>query len=308
MKNVLITGCSGFLSSHLIEKLSEDYKIFGFTEIKDFKTDKFDYEIIDIRDESSVDNYVKKVKPDLTFHFAAITNVGFSWKNKKLTYEVNIIGSSNLFEALSKYSPKSKVIIMSSAEIYGDKGNDPISVNEGIDVRNPYSLSKYSMEMIADLYINQELLDIIKVRSFNFTGPGQDEKFVSSDFAKQIALIEKGLREPVIRVGNLEARRDFSDVRDIVNYLIKISNIGKSGEIYNLCSGNAYSIRYILDILLSYSERKIKVVVDKSKVRPVDIPVLLGNYQELKEKLKIEKKYRIEQTVLDLLNYWRNKV
>jgi len=308
MKKVLITGCSGFLASHLIKKLKNKYDLYGFTEIKDFKTSDFDYRVIDIRDELKLEDYIREVKPDLTFHFAAITNVGFSWKNKKLTYEVNIIGSSNLFEALLKYSPNSKVIIMSSAELYGDKGNKPIGTNEKIDVKNPYSLSKYSMEMISDLYNEKKDLNIVKIRSFNFTGPGQDSKFVASDFARQISMIEKGYLEPVIYVGNLDVKRDFSDVRDIVKYLIKISNQGKAGEIYNLCSGEAYSIRFILDTLLSFSKKRIEVIVDKNRLRPVDIPILFGDYNELKRRLKIEKKYRIEETLFDLLEFWRKKV
>lgn len=308
MKKVLITGCSGFLASHLIKRLIKEYDIYGFTEIKDFKTNEFDYRVIDIRDDEKVKNYIREVKPDLTFHFAAITNVGFSWKNKKLTYEVNIIGSSNLFEALSEYSPNSRVLIMSSAELYGNKGNKPIGTREEIDVKNPYSLSKYSMEMISDLYNERNDLNIVKIRAFNFTGPGQDSKFVASDFAKQIAMIERGYSEPIIHVGNLDVKRDFSDVRDIVEYLIKISDEGKAGEIFNLCSGEAYSIRFILETLLSFSNMQIDVIVDKSKLRPADIPVLFGDYNELKTRLKIDKKYKIEETLFDLLEFWRKRV
>lgn len=308
MKKVLITGCSGFLASHLIKRLIKKYDIYGFTEIKDFKTNDFDYRVIDIRDDEKVKEYIREVKPDLTFHFAAITNVGFSWKNKKLTYEVNIIGSSNLFEALSEYSPHSRVLIMSSAELYGYRGNKPIGTCEKIDVKNPYSLSKYSMEMISDLYNERNDLNIVKIRSFNFTGPGQDSKFVASDFAKQIAMIERGYSEPVIHVGNLDVRRDFSDVRDIVEYLIKISDEGKAGEIFNLCSGEAYSIRFILETLLSFSNKQIEVIVDKSRLRPADIPVLFGDYNELRRRLRIDKKYKIEETLFDLLEFWRKRV
>lgn len=308
MKRVFITGCSGFLASYLIELLleEENSEIFGITEIQDFRSNRCKVLNIDIRDKDKVFDAVKVIRPDITFHLAAVTNVGFAWKNPNLTYEVNFIGSSNLLEAIALYSPVSRILLMSSAELYGHSRQKLSRETMKISVKNPYSLSKYAMEMLADLYMNAKDLDIIKIRAFNFIGPGQDRKFVTSDFSSQIAAIEKGEKEPVIRVGNLSAVRDFSDVRDTARYLNVIAEKGDRGGVYNLCSGKTYSIKEILDILLSFSTAKIKIVKDENKLRPLDIPRLAGDCSLTREKFGLYPRYKIEQTLLDLLNYWRD--
>lgn len=310
MKRVFITGCSGFLASYLIDLLHREgnCKLSGITEIPGFTSDKIDVHHIDIRDKKKLFAIMKKIRPQVTFHLAAITNVAFSWEHQDLTYEVNFIGSSNLIEAIALYAADSRVLLMSSAELYGDTEKKFLDENTAISVRNPYSLSKYAMEMAADLYINSKNFDIIKLRSFNFTGPGQDKKFVTSDFSAQIAAIEKGTKEPAIRVGNLSAVRDFSDVRDTARYLKVIAEKGSRGGIYNLCSGTTHSIREILDILLSFSEKEIKVVEDKEKFRPLDISRLAGDRSLIRERFQLQPQYKIEQTLLDLLNDWRAKI
>jgi GDP-4-dehydro-6-deoxy-D-mannose reductase len=308
MRRVFITGCSGFLASYLIDALEKEgkSKLYGITEIPDFKSAKIEVANIDIRDKDKLFALVEKIKPDITFHLAAITNVGFAWKNQQLTYEVNFIGSSNLIESISLFAPGSRILLMSSAELYGDNNKKNIDENAEISVRNPYSLSKYAMEMAADLYINSKNLDIIKLRSFNFTGPGQNKKFVTSDFSSQIAAIEKEQKKPEIRVGNLAALRDFSDVRDTARYLNVIAGKGDRGGTYNLCSGKIYAIQEILDILLSFSKIKIATFVDEDKFRPLDIPRLAGDCTLIKEKFDLHPQYKIEETLLDLLNYWRD--
>jgi len=314
MKNLLITGCSGFLAPFLIDALMDtggDIKMSGITEVPGYTSSKITVYNIDITDRGRVFDVVEKVKPDVVFHLAAISNVGFSWEHQELTYQINFIGSSNLLEALAAFSPQCRVLLMSSAELYG--ASDVDKMNEALPTcaRNPYALSKIAMEMAADLYIQSMGMDIVKLRSFNFTGPGQDRKFVASDFSCQIAEIEKGKREPVIRVGNLSAVRDISDVRDIARYLAVISRGVKekeTGGIYNLCSGNTYSIRDILDILLSLSARKIDVLVDKDKFRPIDVPRLAGDNGLIKKTFNLRPEFTLEQTLSDLLAYWREKI
>lgn len=308
---VLIIGCSGFLGSHLTDALEKEKNIVlsGITEVTDFTSTRLRVYHVDIRDRQKVFKAVESIQPDLTFHLAAVANVGFSWKHQQLTYQINFIGSSNILEAISKISPHSRILLMSSAELYGDckdkacKETLPLS-----SPRNPYSLSKYAMEMVGNLYRETENMNILTIRSFNFTGPGQSNQFVASDFSHQIAEIEKGKREPVIRVGNLSAIRDVSDVRDIARYLTVIARQGENSGIYNLCSGKTYSIKDILDMLLSFSTKEIKVVVDEKKFRPVDIPKLWGDSSLLQEKFNLEPQYEIKQTLLDLLNYWRERV
>jgi len=310
-QNILITGCSGFLATHLLDRLEkdQDVDIFGLTEIADFQSSRMTVYNIDITNRDKVFDVIEEVKPDLVFHFAAIANVGFSWKHQKLTYEINFIGSSNLLEALSLHAPNCRVMMMSTAELYGNTKTTPYKESDRLcSPRNPYALSKMAMEMAGELYINSRGMNIIRLRSFNFTGPAQDRKFVASDFSCQIAEIEKGLRKPVIRVGNLSAVRDLSDVRDISRYLHVIAKEGDSGAVYNLCAGKTYSIQEILDLLMGMTDQEIKVFVDENKLRPVDVPVLMGDNSLIKKKFNLKPEYEIDWTLRDLLNYWRAQV
>jgi len=308
MSRIIITGCSGFLASYLVKELQSDknHEIFGITDLAESNlSDVARVFHTDIREQQTLFNLVKELKPELIFHLAAISNVGFSWRNQALTYEVNIIGSTNLMEAIAKHAPHARLILMGSAEVYGANHSRKIRENSPVAIRNPYSLSKLAMEMVADLYINSKKMEIIKVRSFNFTGPGQDKKFVASDFASQIAEIEMGNRDPVLKVGNLSAVRDFSDVRDIARYLLQVSRSGEPGDIYNLCSGRSYRIKEVLDLLLKLAETEIKIEVDSKKFRPVDIPILAGDNSLLKNKFGLTPNFKIQQTLQDLLQFWR---
>jgi GDP-4-dehydro-6-deoxy-D-mannose reductase len=310
-KKILITGCSGFLGSHLIDTLEKekDLILSGITEVTDYTSSKLRVYHVDIRDRQKVFEAVEAIQPELVFHLAAIANVFFAWKHQQMTYQVNFIGSSNILEAISEISPHSRVLLMSSAELYGNCRGKPCKETDLVSSPgNPYSLSKYAMEMLGNLYRQAKDMDIVTVRSFNFTGPGQSIQFVASDFSYQIAEIEKGKREPVMRVGNLSALRDVSDVRDIARYLTIIARQGENGGIYNLCSGKFYSIKDILDMLLSFSTKEIKIIVDEEKFRLVDIPKLWGDPSLIKEKFNLEPQYEIKQTLLDLLNYWRERV
>ncbi len=305
MEKILITGCSGFLSSYLSRGLSSDQtKILGITE-EDFSSDEYEVIKTDIRDRAGIENIIKDFSPDKIYHLAAISNVGFSWKNPALTYEVNFIGSSNILESASKYSPKARIILMSSAEVYSSIKEGSLSERSETSPDNPYSLSKLAMEMAADLYISSKNMDVIKIRSFNFTGPGQNISFVSSDFAAQIAAIEAGKREPVIKVGNLSAERVFSDVRDISRYLSVLGRSGKSSEIYNICSGRVYKISDMLNILLELSTSEIRVEVEPERYRPVDKPLLAGDNSKIVMGFGLKPEYDLEMTLRDLLDHTR---
>jgi GDP-4-dehydro-6-deoxy-D-mannose reductase len=307
MNRVLVTGCSGFLASHLLQLLRQDgkSKIFGITEVPGFSFPQVEVCQMDIRRRDDMINLLKKIRPDITFHLAAVTNVGFAWKNPCLTYEVNFIGSSNLLEAILPVAPHSRLVLMSSAEVYRSDGKTPINENSPTQSQNPYALSKLAMEMLGDLYWKTHGLNVCKLRAFNFTGPGQDNKFVASDFASQIAAIEKGKQEAVIQVGNLAAIRDFSDVRDIAHYVQVIGLQGKGGDVYNLCSGRSYSINKILDVLLSLAKKSIRIEVDAGKFRPLDNPQVTGDCSRIQNEFGLRPEIAMEKTLLDLLNYWR---
>jgi GDP-4-dehydro-6-deoxy-D-mannose reductase len=267
---------------------------------------------VDIRRRLDIAQMLEIIRPDVTYHLAAVANVGFTWKNPELTYEVNFIGSSNLLEALQASAPDSRLLLMSSAEVYqtlparaAGEGGEPCRESSPTAPQNPYALSKLAMEMLGDLYGRAFAMKACIVRAFNFTGPGQERRFVAADFASQVARIERGQAAPVIRVGNLQAERDFSDVRDVARWLPVIAAGARPGEVVNACSGQAVSIRRILDILLEAARVPIRVEVDPSRFRPLDNPVLRGDPQRLRRRFGLAAEFPLERTLGDLLDHWR---
>jgi GDP-4-dehydro-6-deoxy-D-mannose reductase len=307
MNKILVTGCSGFLASHLLELLQQgkSNKVFGITEVPGFTYPDVEVFQVDIRRRDDIAHVLDLIRPHVTFHLAGVANVGFAWKNPEQTYDVNFMGSSNLLEALQASAPDSHLVLMSSAEVYQTGNDKPIIETFPLACQNPYSLSKLAMEMLGDLYGRAFAMKVSKIRAFNFTGPGQDRKFVASDFANQIVRIERGELPPIIRVGNLAAVRDFSDVRDVARYVQAVGARAAGGDVFNICSGHSYSIRQILDILLAQAKKSIRVEVDDNKFRPLDNPVLRGDCSLIRSRFGLSPEYTIEQSLLDLLNYWR---
>ena len=307
MSRVLVTGCSGFLASHLLKRLLREpgNKVFGITEVPGFTYPDVEVFQVDIRRRDDIAQMLEIIRPDVTIHLAAVANVGFAWKNPELTYDVNFMGSSNLLEALQASAPDSRLLLMSSAEVYLPKSGEALREDSPLQCQNPYALSKMAMEMLGDLYARAFGMRVFKVRAFNFTGPGQNRSFVASDFASQVARIERGELSPIIRVGNLEAQRDFSDVRDVARFVQAIAARGEAGEVYNVCSGRTYSIRRILDILLAQARVAIRVEVDPTRFRPLDNPVLSGDPALIRRRFGLAPEIPIERTLGDLLDYWR---
>jgi len=307
MRKALITGCSGFLGGHLAGYLvKKGYRVTGFTEEESYRSEDIRVVHCDILDREGVASLLKAERPEVIFHLAALASVGRSWKRERQTYEVNFLGTLHLIEALKIHCPEARLVLMGSAEVYGRKTR-PVSERSGIDIRSPYALSKYAMELLGDLHARADGVDMVKVRAFNFTGPGQARGFVIADFASQIARIERGRQPPVIRTGDLSVRRDFSDVRDIVRYLRAVDRQGVSNRVYNLCSGRVVAIRDLLEMLLRMSDREIQVVRDPEKIRPVDIPLLWGNNRRIREELRLGPRYDLELTLRDILEYWRGR-
>lgn len=309
MSRILVTGCSGFLASHLLQGLAGEAgnRVFGVTEVAGFRHPGIEVFQVDIRRRDDLERLVAQVRPEQTFHLAAVANVGFAWKNPALTYEVNFLGTSNLLEALRHAAPGSRLLLMSSAEVYRPDAESPLRESSPLAPQNPYALSKAAMEMLAGMYGRAFAMKACVARAFNFTGPGQDRKFVASDFASQVARIERGESEPVIRVGNLEAVRDFSDVRDVARWLRVVAAGAEPGEVFNLCSGATCSIRRLLDLLLEHARVPIRVEVDPDRFRPVDNPVLRGDPGLIRRRFGLVPEYPFERTLLDLLDDWRGK-
>lgn len=312
---VFITGATGFVGSHLIEYLSSpEYKIYGTSyperpEEKG-KAGKCQIFYLDIRSEEGVFEAIRRIQPEWIFHLAAISNVKHSWENRKETLETNLMGSFYLLEAVRKFAPKARVLFVSSSDVYGVLTPKEKALQEegSLKAVNPYALTKIGGEMLSWFYARIEKIDIRIARSFPHTGPGQSPAFVCSDWASQIARIEKGLVDPVIKVGNCKVKRDFTDVRDMVMAYTLLMQKGKSGEVYNVCSGKAVSLREILDLLLSFSLEEIRVEVDWRKLRKADIPLLVGDNQKIKEATSWEPKIPLRQSLRDLLEYWRETI
>ncbi|HYJ32271.1 MAG TPA: GDP-mannose 4,6-dehydratase [Candidatus Binatia bacterium] len=314
---VLITGITGFAGSHLADYILQrgDAEVIGIlrwrsrTENIEHFREKVRLVECDLRDASSVRDVLDETRPDWIFHLAAQSFVPTSWTAPTESLVTNILGQLNIFEAVKKLHLMPKIQLACSSEEYGLVHENELPIKETNPLRplSPYAVSKVGQDMLGYQYWMSFKLPVIRTRGFNHEGPRRGPVFVCSDFAKQIADIEKGRRPPVVRVGNLDARRDFTDVRDIVRAYWLALEKGEPGEVYNLCSGRAWTIREMLDMLLAMSTAKIKVETDPARMRPSDVPVLLGDATRFRNRTGWEPAIPFEQTMRDLLAYWRER-
>ena len=313
-RRVFITGATGFAGRHLMASLAPlENIIYGTAYPQPPHPDEKNFVHLDLRSERDVFEAVRQAQPQWVFHLAAVSNVGTSWARKKETLETNIMGTFHLFEALKKFSPGARVLFVSSSDIYGffpgSKGNAPkaFAEEDPFHLASPYALSKFNGELMAGFYGRWEGLDIVIVRPFPHTGPGQSSDFVCSDWARQVIQIGRGSQEPVIRVGNLEAQRDFTDVRDTVRAYVLLLQKGRKGEVYNICRGRGIALREILETLLASASRNVRVEQDPEKLRKVDIPYLVGDNRKIIADTGWEPQISLQTTLADLLDYWRTR-
>lgn len=315
---VLITGITGFVGSHLAEYILEqrNVEIYGLirwrsrTENIDHLKNRVFLKEGDLRDSSSVKGVVAEVLPDRIFHLAGQSFVPTSWKAPAETISTNIIGEVNLFEAVRNLGINPRIQIAGSSEEYGMVYENETPVKEENPLRplSPYGVSKVGQDLLAYQYYMSYGLNVVRTRAFNHTGPRRGEVFVTSNFARQIAEIELKMREPVIYVGNLDAVRDFTDVRDTVKaYWLSLEKC-KPGEVYNISSGKGYKIKEILDILLSFSSVQVEVKEDLCRLRPSDVPILVGDCSKFAEATGWSPEIPIEKTLKDLLEYWKTRL
>uniref|UniRef100_A0A7C3UZJ9 SDR family oxidoreductase n=1 Tax=candidate division WOR-3 bacterium TaxID=2052148 RepID=A0A7C3UZJ9_UNCW3 len=314
----LITGITGFVGSHLAEYLLSlgEHEIFGIyrwrsrMENISHLLNKVSLLECDLKDAVSTREVIRKIRPDGIFHLAAQSYVPMSWIAPQETLTTNIISQLNIFEAVRAENLDCRIQIAGSSEEYGKVFPDEVPIKETNPLRplSPYGVSKVAQDLLGYQYFMSYGMKIVRTRAFNHEGPRRGEVFVTSNFCKQIAEIEKGKREPVVYVGNLEAVRDFTDVRDTVRAYYLVLTKGKPGEVYNICTGKGYKIKEILDILLSLTKVKVEVKVDPKRLRPSDVTLLLGDPTKIKNELGWEPKIPIEKTLKDLLDYWRERV
>lgn len=315
----LITGITGFAGSHLAELLlSLGQEVWGTTRPRS-QTDNIDkikyklhLEDADLLDSHSLYSIVAKIQPDYIFHLAAQSFVQSSWASPANTMELNIVGTVHLFEAVRRARIDPAIQIACSSEEYGLVYPNELPIKEDNPLRpqSPYAVSKVAMDYLGYQYNQSYGMKIIRTRGFNHTGPRRGDVFVTSNFAKQIAEIEKGKKPEVIEVGNLEAQRDWTDVRDIVKGYFLAVEKGKGGEVYNICSEKTVKVGNMLDLLLSMSscKNKVKIKEDESRMRPSDVPVLLGDCSKFRKVTGWKPEIPFKKTMEDLLNYWRARV
>ncbi|MCL2627426.1 MAG: GDP-mannose 4,6-dehydratase [Oscillospiraceae bacterium] len=297
----LITGSRGFAGRHLsAELISNNYTVYGIDLHKDENTTA-----VDILDRQAIRECIKSIKPDVIFHLAAQAEIPLSWKKPQLTFEVNVIGTVNLLEAVREENPACRIVLIGSADQYGVTGIvKPISETVTLSPKNPYAVSKKAQEEMALLYVKAYGLDICMTRSFNHCGPGQSLGFIASDICSGIVAIEQGKAED-LKVGNLEAIRDFTDVRDIVKAYRLIGEKGVSGEVYNVGSGIGIKIQEVLNTLINMVECEIVVTADKDRMRISDTPVVVCDNTKLAKHTGWSPVIPIEATLREALEYYR---
>jgi len=316
---VLITGITGFAGSHLADYVLAEVPgvaVFGTKRWRsrmeniDHLRGRIELVECDLKDANAVRQCLAEIRPERIFHLAAQSYVPASWRAPSETLDNNIISQTNIFEAMRSLDLDARIQIAGSSEEYGLVHPDEVPIKESNPLRplSPYAVSKVAQDLLAYQYFRSYGLAAVRTRGFNHTGPRRGEVFVTSNFAMQIAAIEAGLQEPVIRVGNLSAQRDFADVRDIVRAYWLALEKGTPGEVYNLASGRAVTIRELLDMLLELSDSEVEVEVDPDRLRPSDVEILLGDYSKFHADTGWEPRIPLSQTIEDLLDFWRQRL
>lgn len=307
----LVIGGAGFVGHYLIDHLQNDCKwSVSVTKLKHesiITDDNIPVYDLDILDREAIISLLKKEQPNTIIHLAAQSSVSLSWKNPNLTVDVNINGCINLLEAIRELDYSPKVLLIGSGEEYGHiKQEDiPLKENNLLCPGNIYAATKACQSMIGKIYSDAYDMNIIMARPFNHIGPGQSDIFVVSDFCKQVAAIEYGYQEPIINVGNLVAKRDFTDVRDVVKAYSELAIKGEQGEIYNVGTGKAVEIKVILDKILTKSTKNITVNIDQAKFRPVDVPIIEPDISKLQKICDWKPTIPLDKTITDTLGEWR---
>ncbi|HWY79881.1 MAG TPA: GDP-mannose 4,6-dehydratase [Candidatus Sulfotelmatobacter sp.] len=319
MKKILITGITGFVGKHFATHLLSQnaYTIVGTyrsessLEVVENIKDQIVLKKVDLNTIDAVEELILSEKPDYICHLAAQSSPLKSFSIPVETLTNNIVSAFSILDALRKHKLQNiRVLIISTGEMYGLIRPEDIPVDENTPFRpaTPYAVSKLSQDFLSLQYYLAYNLDIVRMRPFNHIGPGQREGFVVADFAKQIAEIEAGKQDSVISVGNLDVKRDFTDVRDIVKAYELALQKGKSGDVYNIGSGKSQKIKEILDILLSFSSEKITVKSDPARFRPIDVPEIVCDSSKFHKLTNWQPSISFEKTLQDILDYWRKVV
>jgi GDP-4-dehydro-6-deoxy-D-mannose reductase len=301
----LVTGATGFAGGHLVALLSSlgiRPRAWGHRAVPAAGDGSSEWTTVDVLDRQAVRAALDATRPSAIYHCAGIADVHGAWSAPASALHVNALGTHNLLESARELELDCRVLVTGSALVYR-QSLDPITEDHPIGPTTPYGVSKLAQEMTA----RESLLDTLLARPFNHAGPGQSPAYATSAFAQQIAEIEAGRREAVLRVGNLDAKRDITDVRDTVRAYHALLERGAVRRPYNVCSGKTYSMRALLDVLLSLARVRVRVETDPTRLRPSDTPVVHGSHARLTADTGWEPTIPIEQTLSDLLDHWRSR-
>jgi GDP-4-dehydro-6-deoxy-D-mannose reductase len=305
---VLITGAAGFVGQHLsCLLLARGHKVYGTQLGTDphYKCENVTMLPCDVRDPAMVLAAVQQANPEHIYHLAALSSVQDSFNNATEVYRTNFFGTLHLLDAAKKTVPGARILLVGSSQVYGvGGGRKPIAEDVPLRPASPYAVSKAAADLLGYQYFAAYKVDVVRARPFNHTGPGQPPSFVCSDFARQIAHIAKGAQEPVIEVGNVNVRRDISDVRDVVAAYELLLEKGQPGEAYNIGSGNPVAISEVIDTLISFCTRKVEVRVKRERLRANDPPVLYASVRKLQQATNWKREYTIAKTLKDMYDYW----
>ena len=308
----LVIGGAGFVGKYLVRHLLElkHEVIITKMPMEEARVEGAAVYDLDILDKATVTELLEKISPDLVFHLAAQSSVSMSWKNPQQTVDVNVKGSVNVLDGLRSMKKKARILLIGSGEEYGQvfPSETPVCETNPLRPGNIYAATKACQNMIGRIYAQAYGMNLVMVRAFNHIGPDQSPVFAAADFCRQAALIESGMQEAVIRVGNLEAKRDFTDVRDVVHAYVLLAERGQAGETYNVGSGHAVSIGDVLKLVLKQSAAEIQVEVDEKKLRPVDVPVMEADVRKVWRDVGWKAQIQLEQTIGDMMEYWRSMI
>lgn len=312
---VFLTGVTGFAGSYLIGNLlAENHDVTCLVRSSS-NTDTLPNHPFcrayngDLLDQENLNRAIEQSRPDIIYHLAGMAATVGSWNYPSTTLAVNTIGTANILEAALTYG-KCRVVVVTSGDIYGIITADDLPITEDTLTRprHPYGVSKWAASELVRVYWERYQLPAIEARPFNHIGPRQRLGFVVPDFASQLAKIKLGLKEAEMSVGNLSARRDFTDVRDVVRAYKCIGESGEPGQRYLICSGKAISIQYILDSLIEISGVDVKITQDPTRMRPSDTPVVYGSYKRLHQDTGWEPKVPLEESLVRIFDYWTTRI
>ena len=310
--STLITGAAGFAGRHLLAHLRtgpSTGRLVAWSRhvVEPGQDDPVEWRQVDITDRDAVARGVINAQPDRLVHLAGSPHVGQSWLDALMPLKTNVIGTHYVLEAIRAHRPQCRVLVVTSAMIYR-ASDDPLDEDAPVGPASPYGFSKLAQDQLALTAANDDGLDVVVARPFNHVGPGQDPSFFLSSFAKQIALIEAGRSPAEIRVGNLDAQRDLTDVRDVVEAYVRVLEAGAAGRAYNICSDKTHQVGDLLDRLIALARVPVSREVDPARLRPGDVPRLVGSSARLRRELGWAPTRGIEVTLADTLEYWRAAV